>query len=59
MNKVWAWVFSVVVGLFIVGLLVGVRAERRAYWYAKGALVRQVQAAPHPIDRLMQRSPGR
>ena len=59
MSKVWPWVGGIVVGLCIVGLLVSGRADRQTYWIARGAVMRQVQATPHPVDRLMQRSPGR
>jgi hypothetical protein len=59
MSKVWPWVGGIVAGLCIIGLLAYGRAERRAYWIARGAIMRQVQVTPHPIDRLMYRSPGR
>jgi hypothetical protein len=59
MNKTWAWVAGVIVGLCIVGLIIGGRSERRAYWGARGLVLRNVEVTPRPIDRLMYRSPGR
>jgi hypothetical protein len=59
MNKTWAWIASVVVGLCIVGLIVAVRADRWDYWVHKGGILRQTQMMSHPIDRLLYRSPGR
>jgi len=59
MSKVWPWAGGIVVGLCIMGLLVYGRAERRSYWIARGAVVHRAQVTPHPLDRLMQRSPGR
>ena len=59
MSKAWSWVGGIVVGLCIVGLLVSMRSDRQAYWFARGAVVHRAQVTPHPIDRLTQRSPGR
>ena len=59
MSKVWAWVSGITIALCILGLMAYGRAERRAYWIARGAVIRQVQVTPHPTNRLMQRSPGR
>ena len=59
MKNIWAWIASVIVGLCIVGLIVGVRADRWAYWVHRGWLLRQTQVTSHPIDHLMYRSPGR
>jgi hypothetical protein len=43
MHKTWAWIAGVSVGLCIVGLIGDVRSDERAYSYARGALIRQVQ----------------
>ena len=58
-SKVWAWVCGIAIALCILGLPAYGRAERRSYWIARGAVVHHAQVTPHPIDRLMQRSPGR
>jgi hypothetical protein len=59
MNKTWAWIASVIVGLCIVGLIVAVRADRWDYWIHRGLILRQTQTTSHPIDHLLYRSPGR
>jgi len=59
MSKVGAWVVAIIIALSILGLMAYGRSERRAYWFARGAVLHQVQATPHPFDRLMYRSPGR
>jgi hypothetical protein len=59
MSKVSAWIFGIAIALCILGLLAYGRVERRSYWSARGAVVHRAQVTPHPIDRLMQRSPGR
>jgi hypothetical protein len=59
MNKTWAWIFSVIVGLCIVGLIVGGRSDPRTYWVARGVVIRHAEVTPRPIDHLMYRSPGR
>jgi hypothetical protein len=59
MNKAWAWIAGVIVGLRIVGLIADVRSDARAYLYARGALIRQVQTTSHPKNHLLYRSPGR
>jgi hypothetical protein len=59
MSKVWPWVGGIVVGLCIIGLLVYGRSDRRAYWAARTVTVFHADVTPRPIDRLMERSPGR
>lgn len=31
MKNIWAWIFGILAGLVVIGLLVGLRADRRAY----------------------------
>jgi len=59
MSKVWPWLGGIVVGIAIVALLVGVRETRQAYWIARGAVVHHALVSSHPVNRPIQRSPGR
>ena len=48
MKDVWAWVFAVVIALCILTLVAYGRSERRAYWAARGAAIRVMQAEEAP-----------
>jgi len=45
MNKVWPWIFGIAFALFIIALLLYGRAERQAYWVARGTVPRPVVVA--------------
>lgn len=59
MGNAWPWLAGIVVGLCIIGLMMVGRAERRAYWMARGATVQHAQVTPQPTDMLLRRSSGR
>jgi hypothetical protein len=59
MNGPWRWVAIVVVSLCILGLLAAGRESRQAYWFAHGTAVQRAIETEQPINRLLQRSPGR
>jgi len=49
MKAVWPWVFGIVIAVCIIGLLTSARSDRRAYWAARGAIVRHVQMTPDQV----------
>jgi hypothetical protein len=53
MSKVWAWICAILIALSIIGLMAYGRSERRAYWAARGVLLRQAaaEAAAQPVER--------
>jgi hypothetical protein len=50
MKTTWAWVFGIIVGLLLVGLLLFGGADRRAYRRAKGVIEQRVEVRQDRID---------
>jgi hypothetical protein len=43
MNKVWAWIAGIVLGLIIIALLFAGSSNQQAYWIARGTAPRAIQ----------------
>jgi len=54
MNKVWPWIFGIVIGLMLIGLIAFGRSDRQAYRTAHGAVEQRVEISQERIDTVVE-----
>jgi uncharacterized protein YicC (UPF0701 family) len=54
MNNIWRWIFGIVAGLALIGLLLYGRSERQAYRIARGAIEQRVELSQDRIDAVTE-----
>jgi uncharacterized protein YicC (UPF0701 family) len=54
MNNIWRWIFGIVAGLALIGLLFYGRSERQAYRIARGAIEQRVELSQDRIDAVTE-----
>jgi hypothetical protein len=54
MKKVWPWIFGIVIGLMLIGLLAYGGANRQAYHIARGAVSARVEITQVRIDTAVE-----
>jgi len=50
MSNTWRWIFGIIAGLALIGLLLYGRSERQAYRIARGAVEQRVEISQDRID---------
>lgn len=54
MNNAWKWIFGILVGLLLIGLLAVGRSDRQAYRTARGAVEERVELTQDRIDAVAE-----
>lgn len=54
MKNIWTWIFGILAGLAVIGLLVGLRSDRRAYNKAVRGVESRVETRQERIDAVTE-----
>lgn len=54
MNKVWPWIFGIVMGLIIIAMLGFGQSDRQSYWVARKAIDQPTVILVVPSDQALE-----